>query len=550
VLTGGGIMYCSNCGAAQPDRTRFCTRCGTQLADAGRDKQSPRQNPAYGAPGRYPPPGGPAYDQPPQPIAPPYPGPPRADPRYARQAQPAAPANVPSPRRRRSRGAIAAALAVVVVLGGLAVAGWREHWPPAVFGKAAPLALTWSAAQAPLPADAAQTSSQNAGLFDVACPSVQNCLAVGNYTTSDSDGNNGSTQGLAETLSDGTWTPTAARIDVPDASQVTNMSLDGVACPAAGACVAVGSYDSQGNLEPLIETLSGGTWASAIPPLPGDTNQKSAYLGDVACPAQGTCVATGWYADQNGDIQGLIDTLSGGTWTPEQAPLPAGAVPGKSSSSSLPTALFVVKCPAVGNCVAAGDYTSQNGGHQGLIDTLSGGTWTAMRAPLPADAVAANPVAYLLTIACPAPGTCLAAGRYTGQDGRGRFLTETLSGGAWTPAAAPLPADAAANQKWSESQVTGFTAAACAAAGTCVAAGSYFLTNGTIQGVIDTLSGGTWTATKAPLPAGAAVAKQYIYFDSAVCPATGRCLAVGGYKVQNGSYQALIETAAARAGPG
>ena len=77
-----------------------------------------------------------------------------------------------------------------------------------------------------------------------------------------------------------------------------------------------------------------------------------------------------------------------------------------------------------------------------------------------------------------------------------------------------------------------------------MAAGSYTARNGGIQGTLDTLSAGTWTAAAARLPADAAVTKQYVFFDSAVCPATGDCIAVGGYKIQNGSNRVLIETAA------
>jgi hypothetical protein len=36
----------------------------------------------------------------------------------------------------------------------------------------------------------------------------------------------------------------------------------------------------------------------------------SAFLSDVACPAQGSCAATGWYTDQKGDSQGLIETAT------------------------------------------------------------------------------------------------------------------------------------------------------------------------------------------------------------------------------------------------
>ena len=125
-------------------------------------------------------------------------------------------------------------------------------------------------------------------------------------------------------------------------------------------------------------------------------------------------MATGWYTDQNGDTQALIDTLSDGTWTAQRAPLPAGAIASQPSSSNLPTALFLVKRPAVGTCVATGDYIDRySGGTQGLIDTLSGGTGTpAQRVLLPGDAAAA--AAYLVALvgasARPAPGTCLAAG--------------------------------------------------------------------------------------------------------------------------------------------
>ena len=204
--------------------------------------------------------------------------------------------------------AVTAAAVAVVVIGALAVTGWREHWPPAVFGQPARLALTWSPAEAPLPANAAGTASQSAGLNDVTCPSVQSCVTVGYYFTRDNPGENfGSTWGLIETLSHGTWTPAAAPVDVPF-TQVTFFQLGGVTCRAAGTCVAVGSFgDTQNTERPLVETLSDGSWTPATPALPAGANQKAAFLSQVACPAPGTCVATGWYTAQNGASQGLIE---------------------------------------------------------------------------------------------------------------------------------------------------------------------------------------------------------------------------------------------------
>jgi hypothetical protein len=120
--------------------------------------------------------------------------------------------------------------------------------------------------------------------------------------------------------------------------------------------VAVGDRtSSQGVFIPEIETLSGGTWTMASVALPGDADQgKSAYVNDVACPASGTCVATGRYTDSSGVSQGLLETLSGGTWTAVKAPLPGGAAQGTKQIGYL----TLVACPASGSCLTVGSYTA------------------------------------------------------------------------------------------------------------------------------------------------------------------------------------------------
>ena len=120
---------------------------------------------------------------------------------------------------------------------------------------------------------------------------------------------------------------------------------------------------------------------------------------------------------------------------------------------------------------------------------------------------------------------------------RAQSLAETLSGGTWTAATPPLPADAAATQTWNQQPGLGTTlaAVACQAVGSCGAFASYSAGNGALDGAIDTLSGGIWTAAKAPLPSGAATTKQQAWFNWAVCPAPGNCVAVGNYTTQDGS---------------
>ena len=125
----------------------------------------------------------------------------------------------------------------------------------------------------------------------------------------------------------------------------------------------------------------------------------------------------------------------------------------------------------------------------------------------------------------------MAVGHYTSRGGQARYLAETLSGGTWTAAIPPLPADAAATQRWNQQQGghTTLDVVACQAAGPCVALASYTARNGLVARAIDTLSDGTWTAAEAPLPPGADTTNQNAYasFNGAACPAPGNCVAVG-----------------------
>jgi hypothetical protein len=463
-----------------------------------------------------------------------------------------------SPRARRSYPAVIAAAAAL--LAALGVAGCSGHASTSAPGglvsspaasaaarssAAAPVPLGWSAARAPLPADASGVSGQYTALADVSCPDVGNCVAVGGYRASSADGD--VYQGLIETLSDGTWTAAA----VPDVSSKKNFaSLAAVSCPARGSCVAVGFFTAAaGVFTPVIKMLSGGHWKPARPPLPADADTAAAAtLNDIACPAAGTCVASGWYIAERGVRDGYVDTLANGTWTAASVPLPSDAAP-EQPSATVSTYLAAVACPAVGTCVASGQYRDGSGQVEPFIDTLSAGTWTAARAALPADAAAPGQNGSLWAIACPAPGACVAGGHYLVRGGQPRYLTETQSGGGWTAAALPLPADAAADQKWSQYATTTIGALACESAGACVATAGYVDNANEILPLIEALSGRTWTATQAPLPADAAPGTgqaNAAYLELATCPAAGHCLTVGSYPAADGTVEGLIETAVPR----
>lgn len=396
-------------------------------------------------------------------------------------------------------------------------------------------ASPWTAARAPLPAGAAVGKDQLAWLRGVACPAAGNCVAVGWYYVASGP------VPLIETLSGGTWVASGHVAGAP----IDELLV--VACPAQGSCVAAGWYLTAGILGPVVATLSGGTWTATDLPLPqGADRSDYAQLYAIACPAQGVCVATGRDEAQNGHSRAFIETLSGGSWTAVWAPLPAGAAP-SSATTTAGAYLNSVTCPAAGSCVAVGMYTERGSSNTAvLIDTLSGGTWTAATAPLPADASADGQSAGLSGISCQTPGNCVAIGSYIGRGGA-RFLAETLSAGTWTAAAPPLPADARAPQKG----LTILDSLACQEVGHCVAVGSYQASSGAIDGAIDTLSGRAWTAAAAPLPPGAATTSQLVLISQVVCPAPGYCIGVGRYHpeaAKDGNGQALIETATGKHG--
>lgn len=460
------------------------------------------------------------------------------------------------PNERRPRAAVMAT--AVAILAAIGIAGCQGHASSAASGgaaaspsasgaerssSAAPVSLTWSSARAPLPADTGGVSGEYAMLEGVSCPEVGHCVAVGSDKADTAAGVGA--QGLIETLVNGTWTPTA----VPGVfSKADVASLTAISCPALGSCVAVGFvYRNPSVDSPVIQTLSGGHWRAVKAPLPADALLTgSATLNDIACPATGTCVTTGWYINRGGKRDAYIDTLSHGSWTAKSAPLPLDAVP-EASSSRAATYLATVTCTAPGVCVATGQFSDFDREVQPFIDTLSGGTWTAKSATLPADASTLDGQdAGLWAVGCSAPGTCVAGGHYLTGSGQPRLLTETLSDGTWSPSAIPLPAGAAANQKWSQYQDTTVGGLACAPGGSCVATAGYLSKSGAILPLIATqLPGGKWTLTNAPLPPDADPSTPqtpaYLVLDA--CPADGQCLIVGSYPANDGTLEGIIETA-------
>jgi hypothetical protein len=383
------------------------------------------------------------------------------------------------------------------------------------------LGRSWAAAEAPLPAGAAASTQVSlgspvcppdvgsvcGGASAVACPSTTECAAVGTYF--DSSGN---IQGLLLTGSGRSWAATKAPLPA-DASTSPQVTLQFMACPSTTECVATGTYtDSTGNTQGLLLSGSGGSWTATEAPLPtnASTTNRQVTLGSVACPSATSCVVAGTYADSSGNTQGLLLTGSAGTWTATEAPLPAGA------AANPQVTLDFVACPSTTECVAAGNYLDSSG-QQGFLLTGSPGSWTATEAPMPAGA-SSNPQAFVFGVTCPSATSCVVAGQYNDSQA---FLV-TGSPGSWTATVAPMPADAFVNPS------PNYAALTCSSATACVFSGTYYDTAHYNPAFVVTGSGRSWTATKAPLPKDAP-SNVTAALPGVACYTATECVIVGTY---------------------
>ena len=334
-----------------------------------------------------------------------------------------------------------------------------------------------------------------------------------------------------------TWSGTGAALPA-NADPGSTAELIATSCPTAGNCVAVGAYASGGHPAGLVDTESNGAWTATQVPTPGNAEiGGSSEVLTVDCPAVGSCVAAGLYLDSSGSAQGLLLTQTGGSWSVVEAPLPAGA------GSNPQVTLISSSCWAPGACIVAGLYRDNGANPHALVLTLSAGSWTIAALPLPANAEA-DQVSQLFAASCGAPGSCAAVGDYTDNASGVQGLVLTLSGGNWSAAEAPLPADAASP---ADAEMVGVS---CPSAGTCTVIGQYRGGSDSHQrSVIESVSNGSVTGIEAPLPADAATsgsspAPGNVLFGLS-CPSTQYCVATGAYvstaSSLNGSSP-LIET--------
>jgi hypothetical protein len=333
-----------------------------------------------------------------------------------------------------------------------------------------------------------------------------------------------------------TRAPLPSGPDAPAADPTVQLVSE--SCSSAVSCGAAGVYQDVAGLDRgLLETLSGGTWSTTEPPLPFNGAPDSpSNLDSISCPVDGWCKAGGVYEDVSRGTDVVIDTLSGGQWTAEPAPMPADAATGSAADAFLKS----IDCAGFGQCTAVGSYKQVTGGTAGFIDTVSNGHWSSRTAPQPAGAAAKEEV-HLMEVSCPSVGGCAASGFFTNDSGNDQALLLVQGAGGWSAEDAPLPSGAAPG----DGETSEAFGVSCDG-GTCDAVGSYADGTGVQRGLLERWAGGAWSATEAPVPAnaGAPPHGRSASLTAVSCTFNG-CVAVGNYEDASGAQRALIDTVSA-----
>jgi hypothetical protein len=191
-----------------------------------------------------------------------------------------------------------------------------------------------------------------------------------------------------------------------------------------------------------------------------------------------------------------------------------------------------IACPRAGACEAVGSYyISKPGGSQPMVSAEGKHGWSrAVLVKLPSNAMGEGQNTMLPSIACPSARSCVAVGYYTWGTNTLDGLITTGHGTSWSKGRTPvLPSGVAATDGAAISGVS------CPKTGDCEAVGGYGLSTGFAgQAMAEAMSRGRWQRAVTIRPPANAFVRPAAYLSSVSCRAVGQCVAVGHYTEKTG----------------
>lgn len=317
-----------------------------------------------------------------------------------------------------------------------------------------------------LPAGA-MPSSEFATPRAITCVSNGNCTVVGTYTTNTPTF---ATQGFMKSEVHGLW-HNAVALSLPAGTNANPfVSLSQVACWSTTSCVAPGSYVDANNVShAIVVSEVDGVWKKAVTvSLPGNASAfAGAQFNEVTCVPDGSCLAAGTYNTITGAVQPLVALSVAGVWDRAlEVSLP--------NAGANPAALFYgfkgVACASAGNCALGGQFLDKSGHYQGFLDNVvNGNVQRAQVLALPAGAIQSGHNGGVVSISCPAVGTCVAGAAYLSAQNTYVALLATETNNVWsTSSNVSLPGAAT-----TVGVAGGIYSVQCFSVTTCQISGSY-----------------------------------------------------------------------------
>jgi hypothetical protein len=225
----------------------------------------------------------------------------------------------------------------------------------------------------------------------ISCVSASFCIAVGDYTPADS----GNQPAMAEIWNGTTWN--LESIPTPTGFSV----LSGISCVSATMCMAAGGDDLNAG-STLVEAWNGKKWTTQT--TPNVSSDASDSLSAISCASTTSCVAVGDYTEASQPYKTLAESWDGKSWVIQATP---------NAPSTTDNYLTGIACPAPGSCIASG-YSHAPGESQSMAQMLTGGSWAISPTPNPGNGGELLGVSCASTTSCTAVGGYLPNGqKYT-----------------------------------------------------------------------------------------------------------------------------------------
>jgi hypothetical protein len=316
------------------------------------------------------------------------------------------------------------------------------------------------------------------GISVMSCPSAGNCTAAGEFVNPAEK-----TYPFVVSETNGTWGPARELPGVAALKVDLDAILSSLSCPSAGNCAAGGYYDdATSDGRSLVAVEKNGTWGNArqVPGTAATYRGDFATVESVSCPPDGNCLAVGSYQTSAG-VQPFLSVLKDGTWSRAERVPGLSALPNGGATAG--DAMWV-GCASPGDCNVFGIYRVAHAkGVYSFSVAEADGTWgKAKKIPLGARAAES----FIDAVGCASPGNCSAGGLFFAP-GSSEVFTVDEKNGTWSTSR-EIPGSAALN-RGGNAEVSSI---ACGAPGDCVAGGYYSPVNNRYDPFIATETDGIW----------------------------------------------------------